>query len=76
MIHAGVDVYSRIPVFCQCSNNNRSDTVLHLFQEAVSKYGLPSRVWCDRGTENYGVGYLMLNHPQRGPGRGSIYYSR
>ena len=72
----GVDGYSRIPVFCHCSNNNRSDTVVRLFQEAVSKYGLPSRVRCDRGTENYGVGYLMLNHPQRGPGRGSIIPGR
>ena len=75
MIHAGVDGYSRIPVFCHCSDN-KSDTVTRLFQGAVSKYGLPSRVRCDRGTENYGVGYLMLNHPHRGPGRGSIIPGR
>lgn len=27
---------------------------------------------CDRGTENYHIAYFMLNHPLRGPGRGSI----
>lgn len=76
MIHAGVDGYTRIPVYCHCSDNNKSDTVTQLFLEAVNKYGLPSRVRCDKGTENYGVGYFMLSHPQRGPGRGSIIPGR
>lgn len=70
--HAGIDGYSRLPVYCFCSDNNRSDTVLDLFLEAVQQYGLPSRVRCDKGTENYGVAYFMLNHPQRGTGRGSV----
>ena len=76
MIHTGVDGYTRIPVYCHCSDNNKSDTVTQLFLEAVNKYGLPSRVRCDKGTENYGVGYFMLSHPQRGPGRGSIIPGR
>lgn len=54
------------------STNNRAETVLNLFTEAVVTFGLPSRVRCDKGGENYDVGYYMLNHPQRGPGRGSI----
>jgi hypothetical protein len=74
--HAGVDGFSRIPVFCSCSDNNRSDTVLQLFTQAVEKYGLPSRVRCDRGTENYSVAYFMLEHPLRGPDRGSIIAGR
>ena len=74
--HAGVDGYSRIPVYCHCSDNNRSDTVLRLFLQAVRKYGLPSRVRCDKGTENYGVAYFMLNHPERGTGRGSVIAGR
>ena len=47
-------------------------SVLTLFKNAVSEYGLPSRVRCDKGGENYDVGSFMLNHPNRGPGRGSI----
>ena len=76
MVHAGVDGYSRIPVYCHCSSNNLSETVTRLFLEAVGKYGLPSRVRCDKGTENYGVGYFMLSHPLRGTGRGSIIPGR
>ena len=74
--HAGVDGYSRIPVYCCCSNNNRSDTVLQSFLHAVEKYGLPSRVRCDKGTENYEVAYFMLDHPRRGIGRGSVIAGR
>lgn len=46
--------------------------MLSFFQEAVSNHGLPSRVRCDKGGENYDVGQFMLDHPERGPGRGSI----
>ena len=40
MVHGGVDGYSRIPVYLHCSNNNRACTVLKLFMEAVTAYGL------------------------------------
>lgn len=63
-------------MYCYCSDNNKSDTVLHLFLQAVQKYGLPSRVRCDKGTENYGVAYFMLNHPQRGTDCGSVIAGR
>ena len=72
MIHGGIDGYSRMPVYLSASNNNKASTVLTLFKSAVSEYGLPSRVRCDKGGENYEVGSFMLNHPSRGPGRGSI----
>ena len=72
IIHGGVDGYSRIPVYLQCSNNNRADTVVRLFKEAVNTYGLPSRVRCDAGRENVDVSLLLLTHPLRGPGRGTV----
>ena len=34
--------------------------VLQLFVHAVEVYGLPERVRCNRGTENYDLGYYML----------------
>ena len=54
------------------SNNDRAETVLKLFQDAVSEWGLPSRVRCDKGGENYDVAWFMLTHPRRGTGRGSV----
>lgn len=72
MIHAGVDGFSRLPVYIGASNNNRAETVLGLFIDAVRMFGLPSRVRSDKGGENYKVGSYMLNHPLRGPGRGSM----
>ena len=70
VIHGGIDGYTRIPVYLKCSTNNRADTVLQYFKEAVNRYGLPSRVRSDRGGENVEVSLFMLQHPLRGPGRG------
>ena len=76
VVHAGIDGYSRLIVFSKCSTNNRASTVLHLSKEAVSKYGLPSRVRSDKGLENVEVAKYMLEHPQRGPNRGSFITGR
>ena len=46
--------------------------MLEGFTHAVSKYGLPSRVRADHGGENVQVAHLMFEHPQHGPGRGSL----
>lgn len=70
MIHGGIDGFSRLVVFLQASTNNRADTVLHLFMEAVQRYHLPSRVRSDRGLENIDVGRFMIE--VRGANRGSI----
>jgi len=49
---------------------------LNQFHKAVTEYGLPSRVRSDKGKENIKVGLYMLEHPERGPGRGSIIAGR
>ena len=64
--------FSRLPVYLHALSNNKAVTVLNLFNEAVATFRLPSRIRSDKGGENYDVGFYMLNHPQRGPGHGSI----
>ena len=48
VIHGAIDGYSRLPVYIVASDN-KITTVLSGFQEAVRKYGLPSRVHSDKG---------------------------
>lgn len=72
VIHAGVDGFSRVPVYLYCSNNNRASTVLELFEMAITTWGLPSCVRCDKGGENTEVAWFLLSHPRRGTGRGSV----
>ena len=68
MIHGGIDGFSRLVVFMRASNNNRSVTVMELFQSAISFYGTPSRVRCDHGGENNAVCLFMELFRGRGGG--------
>ena len=52
MVHHCIDGYSRLIAFCRCSTNNKSETVLSSFNEAVRKYGRPQRIRSDHGGEN------------------------
>lgn len=76
VIHGGIDGYSRLIVYLKAVTNNRASTVLHSFLEGVDKYGLPSRVRSDKGGENVAISDYMLNHPFRGPGRGTMITGR
>ena len=68
-MNAGIDGYTRLPVYASCSDNC-ADTVLPLFQDAVYRFGLPSRVRCDKGGDNVDVAMYMLQ--QRGCNRASV----
>ena len=61
--------YSRLIVYLNASSNNKADTVLQLFLNAVQQYNLPSRVRTDMGMENR-CSTVMLE--RRGLNRGSI----
>ena len=76
VIHGGIDGYSRLIMFLQASSNNRADTMLHAFRKGVTEFGLPSRVRMDKGGENVRVAQYMLEHPERGAGRGSVIAGR
>ena len=63
-------------MFLRAASNNLASTVLSAFTAAVGQFGLPSRIRVDRGGENVSVSEYMLDHPERGPGRGSVIAGR
>ena len=70
------DGYSRTVVHLRYNTDDTSDTVLNLFEEAVFKWGLPSRVRGDVGVEHTDVAYYMLTRSTRGLGRGNYITGR
>ena len=76
VIHGGIDGYSRMIMFLQAATNNRADTMLCAFRKGVTEFGLPSRVRMDKGGENVLVAQYMIQHPERGSGRGSVIVGR
>jgi hypothetical protein len=74
VIHGFIDGKSRLATAMQASDNNRAETVLNLFLDAVDIYGLPSRVRGDHGTENLLVAEYMED--VRGITGGSYIWGR
>lgn len=74
VIHGFIDGYSRLITALQASNNNRGETVLNLFQQAATVYGVPSRIRGDHGVENIQLAAWMEMH--RGERRGSYIWGR
>ena len=58
VVHGAIDGFSRFIVYLHCSGNNKSQTVLQLFDNAVKDFGLPDRVRSDRGGENIKVCFV------------------
>ena len=61
VLHGGVDGFSRMIVFFECSTNNTAHTVAHLLEDAIRQYGLPEKVQTDLGGENTDVWQLMID---------------
>ena len=70
VIHGSIDGYSRLIPYLHCADNNLSRTVLEQFLLATRKYFIPSRIRCDKGSENIEVAKYMLLH--RGIERNSV----
>lgn len=58
--HAAIDGFSRTITYINCSNNNKSETVLEHFISGVRCFGLPQRIRSDHGGENIKVWRHML----------------
>ena len=59
-------------MFLRCNSNNRAETVLNLFLDAINRDGnlWPSRIRVDKSVENVLVCDAMVQ--ARGEGRGSF----
>lgn len=66
VVHTAIDGFSRFVMFCKCNDNNRAETVLSLFQNAIIQYGRPLKVRTDNGGENVSVWQDMVQFSPAG----------
>lgn len=59
VIHAAIDGYSRLIVYCKCNTYNKSSTVFKLYHCSVVSHRLPIKVRSDYGGENTDVWRFM-----------------
>lgn len=57
--HGCIDGSSRLVLYLVSDMNNKAKTVLNLFVQACSQYGVPARVRSDHGGENIDVALFM-----------------
>ena len=62
VVHGAIDCFSRLVTFLKASDNNLASTVLQLFDNATSTYGIPLRVRTDHGGENVKIWERMYEH--------------
>ena len=72
VIHGGIDGYSRKIVYLECNTNNRASKVFDAFLPAVTNQELSSRVRSIKAGESVAMAQYLLEHPERGNGRGSM----
>ncbi len=66
VIHGLIDGFSRMVLYLHAAGNNRANTVLTYFQQAVERYGLPAKVRSDMGGENILAAQFMLHIQKEG----------
>lgn len=60
VVHGCIDGFSRHIMYLECATNNKSLTVMKLFEQATNTYGIPNRVRSDKGGENILVCKFMV----------------
>ena len=70
VIAGGIDGFSRLVTFLECTNNNRATTLLDCFLKGIHAFGTPLRARSDKGLENALIADFMIR--QRGVDRGSM----
>lgn len=70
VIVGGIDGFSRLVTFLECTDNNKAETIFTCFKHGIEEYGTPLRVRSDQGQENCKVADFMI--AVRGTDRGSM----